>query len=259
MPYTPPPQVHINTEVNVFRPDGRDRIQTTAEHLGNDFSVGLSRTDYANPRTAVNQIYLDFALTPTTEATIGAALSEGSIIPEFTISQVVLNESDRTLRLYFARSLNSDDPRAVRSLIQRNTVGGNLRLGSVQNNFSVDFNSDGVEVYKNFLSIPLTDDGFLTLNSYMRAASEESDYYWDESFYAAAGVLVAVPVVQRDGLSVALGVQPGLVYSADDDELRLGATAGARVQYEPSDNFALTGTISYSYGLNAALKMNFSF
>ena len=259
MPYTPPPQVHINTEANVFRPDERNRTRTTAEYLGDGYQIGVSRSDYANPSIGLAQVFIDFALSPSTDASIGAALVEGDIAPEFAISQTVLDEGDRSLKLYFARSLNSDDPRAIEALIQRNTIGGNLRIDGITNNFSVDFNSDGVEVYKNFLSIPLTDDGFLTLNSYMRAASEESDYYWDESFYAAAGVLVAVPVVQRDGLSVALGVQPGLVYSADDDELRLGATAGARVQYEPSDNFALTGTISYSYGLNAALKMNFSF
>lgn len=260
-PYTPPPQVDVRVESNVLRPDGRNSVRSSAEFLTGTTGLSISRTDYANPSTAATQFEVEFELSPSTTATVGAAISEGGVVPAFSISQVVLDGSDRRLELTFARGLNDDDSRAVAALIQQNVVGATLRIGDVQNRFSVAFNSDGIEVYENSLSIPLTDDGFLQLNSYMRAASGESDSYWSPDFWSGTGVQIAVPIVRSEDLDFGVGIQPGLIYRIEDgsQHVALAAPVGTRLNYRPSDSVDVNAALSFSYGLNASLSVRWRF
>jgi hypothetical protein len=253
--YIPPQQVQIQNITNFARPDGRDRIQTTAEYLGDGFTVGLSHGFYLNPDIQASKLSIEFSLSDRTSATIGGSLVEGDLIPEIAFTSVIVDESNQRLLLYAERGLNDSDPRAIAALIQQNVIGASFRLGSSSTRAQVTFNSDGIEVYENWISIPLTDNSMVTLNNYVRVSSDRSDFYWSPSSFVATGLLVGLPIELSESATCQIGVQPGVI--VEEGELELGAAVGSRCRYV-RDRFSLNGSLSYGYGFTGLLTASWT-
>jgi hypothetical protein len=255
-PYVPPEiiPVTVETEVNVFRPDGRDRVFLNSEYLGEGFTVGITQGFYVNPSVSTTELNVEFQVSPKGTVDIGATLVEGEIVPSIAIKSVLLDEGENKLVLQVSRELIKD-PRALEELIQSNVVGVNLSSNGTTASGKVNFNSDGVEVYEGRISIPLTESGFATLNSYVRFASESSDYYWSPKSYQSVGVALGLPVEMGDFKGV-VGVQPGIIL--DSGELAVGAPVGTQFTYE-GDNFTATGNIGYGYGIVGRVDLKWKF
>ena len=250
---------------NIFRPDGRNSIETSASYLlGDGLSLGLSRYNYSNPNVSNTQVRARLILDESsqTAATAGLAVTDNGTVPELGISTVLLDNDTQKLKLFFDRGLTTSDPRAVEALIQHNTVGIAFDSGAVDSKYQLSFNSDGTEVHEGWISIPLTDDDFITLRSYLRAASEESSFFWSPQFFSNTGVLVGFPLVTEDDYNVQIGVQPGFSYSTNRDggsNLSLTAPVGVRAQYTPDDQLRIMAKAGYSHGLTVDLSLDWSF
>lgn len=265
-PYIPPAQANIRVESNILRPDDRDRVQTTAEYLtGDGLSIGLTRYDYNNPTVSSNQVRLSFILKDPsqTQISVGASITENGTVPEISVSTVLLDENAKKLRIYFDRGLNVSDPRAVEALIQHNTVGLAFSSPELSTQYQLSFQSEGTEIHEGWLNIPLSDNQFLSLRSYLRVASQDSGFFWSPKYFSNTGVLVGLPVVQNEQLNVQVGIQPGFSYSADWDddntEFRLTAPLGIRAQYTPDQQLNMLAEVGYSYGLTANFSLNYRF
>jgi hypothetical protein len=246
----PPTAAEIRVESTIARPDNRDRIQTSATYLGDGFRIGLSHGLYKNPDIQRSSLSIEFQFSDRTSATVGAAMVEGDLIPEIALSSILVDESNGRLLLYVERGLNDDDPRAIASLIQRNVIGASVKIGDVSTKAQVSFNSDGVEVYENWLSIPLTDNGMLTLNNYVRLSSNSSQFYWSPSSFVGTGLLIGIPIEVSGNTLCHAGVQPGVILN--EGRVDLGATIGSQCSYQ-SDRFSLTGGLSYGYGFSGRI------
>lgn len=258
-----PPKFNIQTQTTLFRPDDRDRIRTTATYIDGPWEIGLSRADFNNPAVAVNQLALTFIIDEgsQTELTAGVSANNDGAVLDFGVSTVIVDDEDRKLRIYFDRGLNDSDPRAIEALIQHNTVGLVLSDDSLQFRYQLAANSDAVEVHEGWLSYPLTDNGFLTLKSYVRAASEESDFFWSPELFAATGIAMGVPFELGNNTECQAGVQPGLALTSDfgsDTEIEFAAPFGAQCQYSAGDT-QIKGRIGLAYGLTASVEARFSF
>ena len=238
------PIINTSVRANIFRPDDRNRVIGNAQYLDDTYSVGVSYFSYANPDIDVIQPLVSYSFDDETEVAIGASIVEGDIVPEFRAETLFLNDH----KIYLSRGLNTSDPRAVDALIQQNVVGLNLKFQDVSTNFRVTFNSDDVEVYENWIAIPLDDYGVFTFKNYLRGASEESDDYWSPDFFNATGVQIAYPLSNECGI----GVQPGFTYS--DNELRPVLPVGAQCRFND-----LTIRAGYSYGLDLQAEYRTTF
>ena len=270
LPTSPTPsKTVINTEVrtNVFRPDGRQRVETSvsANDLDPGYSIRLSRTDYENPETGVTQLAVTFILDEDSQTSItaGGALTEGDVIPEISVTTVVVDEENLRLRVYVERGLNTEDPRAVQALIQQNVVGLALSTGDLNTRYQVAFNSDDIEVHEGWVSIPINGNQALQFRSYIRAASGESDFYWDPRFFGSVGLLVGIPVATGEKFNAQIGVQPSLILSSDYGDsgvdLNPALPVGFRAQYVASENSQVEFDATLAYGLTASLRWSYNF
>lgn len=256
MDYQPPAieQVQINVDANVARPDDRDRVRTFLEM--DDLSIGV--TNFNNPNSTLFQIFLDLELLEGTDVTVGGSALDGSFVPTVGIEQLVLDESDLSVRVYYERGLNDSDPRAVESLIQHNTIGAKIKFQDNSLNSFVEFNSDGTEIYQHFLRIPLTENEFLTLQQFMRASSQDSEFMWtpESGWFTNTGVLISVPLIDSEDFDLGFGVQPGIVISGDT--ITPSVAGGIRGAFQ-TDDLEISGVLGYTYGINGQLRIKFNF
>lgn len=258
--YTPPPQVQTEIRTNVFRPDGRDRIEYSADYLtGDGLAIGLTRYDYRNPRVGAQQVRVEFLLGESTSTSgyVGAAVTEDGVVPEFGVSTVLLDSDSTSVRVYYSQGLVLTDPRAVEALIQSKILGISFGTDDLTAEYRINFNSDAVEVHEGWLNVKLTNSDFLSLRSYLRVSSAESGFYWSPPYFFSTGVLVGYPIPLGNDATLRVGAQPGLIL--EDDGVSIGAPVGAQLRYNPSDELRLAADIGYAYGMNARLSLSYTF
>ena len=264
-PYVAPPEIRVNSEIQVFHPDDRNRSSYgVAADLGQYSELSVNHLTFRNPDSSVLRVRVhadldgDIEEFGIPEVYVGAANSEGQTELEIGVSHYFIDEESQSLILSLEHELNTDDSRAVEEFIRKNTIELIYRNGRESFKLNAEINSDGVTVYNGQMRIPVQDADWLTFVGGFRAASADSLNYWSPELYIYADGLIGIPVDLSESVRCLTGVTVGVAYQPTEGSVdpRLGAGVGC--EYSAGDLDARLG-VRAGYGVTVQGGLNYRF
>lgn len=231
----------VSVTGQAFRPDDKNRLAVSVYAaalslaVDGDIAASASYLHIENPDTDVYTAAATITPDRQNAFRVGA-----SVLPGETVPSVGYTRTQGDWRIAYDYRANLEDPEAIQSGISQHVLEVNRRSFGGK----VSANSDGVQVYEAYGTVPVA--SWAELTGYGRAASDDSPNYWTPSSFASLGIRTGVNL----GGGCLLGIQPG--FTINEGEVSPALPVGAQC----SGDWGSVGA-NFGYGLSVETRLRF--